>query len=90
MKFRQPTLRYRCPVEDGQPPVGTILMGNGLRVRRAYRILTATMTRSPDVNHLRFWKLQVEPMSAQAGREEIAAGVPHWSIYWNKRDRKAR
>lgn len=86
---RVPTIRYRCPLEDGPPAVGTILMGDGPRVRRAYRILNATRTKSAIVGlGVCTWKLQVEPMSAASGREEIEGGAPFWSIKWDKRERR--
>ena len=30
---REPTIRYRLPLVDGQPEIGAILMGDGPRVR---------------------------------------------------------
>jgi len=89
MRPRIPTIRYRVPLVDGHPPIGTILMGSGPRVRRAYRILTATKTKTtlPGLG-ICTWKLQVEPMSAASGRLEIEAGAPFWEICWDKRDRK--
>lgn len=88
---RVPVIRYRLPLVDGQPEIGAILMGDGPRVRRGYRILSATRTRSslPGLG-VCTWKLQVEPMSAAAARSEIDAGAPSWSIQWDKRERKQR
>jgi hypothetical protein len=84
-----PMIRYRCSVAEGQPPPGTILMGDGQRVRRAYRILGATAVRNglPMIGFVT-WKLAVEPMPAERGREEIEAGVPHWTIVWHRRAKK--
>jgi hypothetical protein len=89
MRARRPTIRYRCPATDDGPQPGIILMGDGPRVRRAYRVLSASRAKSAIVG-LDFitWKLQVEPMSAERGREEIAAGIPWWCIHWDKRERK--
>lgn len=88
-RHRIPTLRYRAPFIDGAPPVGAIVMGNGPRVRRAYRILLATKTKSSLVGlGVCTWKLLVEPMSAAAGRDEIDAGAPHWEIVWDKREKR--
>lgn len=86
---RQPIIRYRLPLVDGTPEIGAILMGDGPRVRRAYRILSATRTKSALVGlGVVTWKLIVEPMSAVAGREEIDSGVPGWSLQWDKRSRR--
>lgn len=86
---RVPTLRYRSPLEDGSPPIGTILMDDGPRVRRAYRILNVVKTKTtlPGLG-VCTWKLQVEPMSAASGRTEIEAGAPYWCIKWDKRRAK--
>lgn len=87
---RIPTLRYRTPAADGPPPVGAILMGDGPKVRRGYRILTATRTKSSSLIGLGVctWKLLVEPMGAETARREIEAGAPHWSLVWDKRRQK--
>jgi len=86
---RIPTLRYRVPLIDGAPPVGAIVMGEGPRVRRAYRIMLATRTKSALIGlGVVTWKLRVESMSAASGRDEIEAGAPHWPIVWDKRRRK--
>jgi len=91
VKPRTPRLSYRCPACDGPPAPGTIVMGLGPRVRRAYRVLNARRVRSKIVGlGVVTWKIDVERMSAEAGREEIALGAPHWGIVWDKRNRKAR
>jgi hypothetical protein len=61
-------------------------MGEGARVRRAYRVLGAGQTRNGLIA-LDFvtWNIIVEPMSAASGREQIAAGIPHWDIVWDSR-----
>ncbi len=88
---RVPTISYRCPAEEGAPSPGIILMGDGPRVRRAYRVLSARRTKSAVVGlGIVTWKLRVEPMSAAAGRDEIDAGVPWWHIHWDRRDRRSR
>lgn len=86
---RQPTIRYRCPTTEDAPTIGIILMGDGPRVRRAYRVLSVRRARSGALA-LGFvtWRLAVEPMSAERGREEIAAGVPGWNIVWDHRNRR--
>jgi hypothetical protein len=87
---RAPTIRYRCPATDGEPFPGLILMGDGPRVRRAYRVLSTRRSKSGlAALGIVTWKLTVEPMSAAAGREEIATGVPAWSIKWDSRKRAA-
>ena len=69
-------------------------MGLGPRVRRAYRVLNARRVKSSVWRRAGLgvvtWKIDVERMSAEAGREEIALGAPHWGIVWDKRNRKAR
>lgn len=86
---RKRTLAYRMPALDGPPPPGVILMGEGPRIRRAYRILSATKVQSHLVGlGTVTWKLAVEPMSAAAGREEIDAGTPWWTIRWDKREKR--
>jgi hypothetical protein len=86
-----PTIRYRCPAAEGGPSPGVILMGDGPRVRRAYRVLSAARTKSAIVGFgVVTWKLRVEAMSVAAGRDEIAAGVPWWCIYWDRRERRTR
>jgi hypothetical protein len=83
---RAPIIRYRCHSTEDAPSPGTILMGEGKRVRRAYRILSATRTRnSAPMLGAVTWKLSVEPMSAAKGREEIDAGHPWWPIVWDRR-----
>lgn len=89
-----PVIRYRLPADCGPVPIGAILMGTGPRVRRAYRILSAQQVRPGWFRHDGCggyevtWKLTVEPMSAEAGRAEIAAGMPHRSIVWDKREKR--
>lgn len=86
-----PTISYRCPIEYGAPLMGTIVMGRGPRTRCAYRVLGARKVRSAVVAiGVVTWKLAVERMSAAAGREEIDAGAPFWSIKWDKRRKRAR
>lgn len=88
---RVPSIRYRCPAVDGAPLPGTIIMGDGPCVRRAYRVLSADRTQSGIAGlGVVTWRLRVEPMSAAAGREEIAAGALWWTIAWDRRDRRPR
>lgn len=84
-------LRYRCPTIQGSPLPGHIIMGDGPRIRRAYRVLGATPARGdvPALGCTR-WNLTVEPMSAAAGRLEIEAGCSWWGITWDARRRGAR
>lgn len=86
---RVPVIRYRAPLLDGTPPIGAILMGDGQRVRRAYRILNTAKTKTtlPGLG-VCTWKLQVEPMSVASGCAEIEAGAPYWRIKWDKRERR--
>lgn len=89
--MRAATIRYRVPAIEGTPSPGAILMGDGPRVRRAYRILSAISTKSRPIGlGVVTWKLKVEPMSASTGRQEIEAGTPHWSIKWDSRKRAPR
>jgi hypothetical protein len=67
---------------------GHILMGVGPRVRYAYRVLGARQANGVPALGMATWRLQVERMSAAAGREEIGHGVPFWSIKWDARRRK--
>lgn len=91
---RAPTISYRLPADELSPPIGSILMGDGPRVRRAYRILTVRQVRPGWLRHDGrggyeiTWKLAVEPMSAERGRQEIAGGTPHRTIVWDKRERR--
>jgi hypothetical protein len=64
-------------------------MGDGPRVRRGYRILSAVKgkTTLPGLG-VTTWRLHVEPMAAARARDEIDAGVPHWSIRWDARKRR--
>lgn len=87
MKTR--TIRYRAPVIDGTPMVGTILMGDGARVRRGYRILGARQSASGHpAPGLTTWRLAVEAMPKAAAMAEIEDGAPCWSIVWDRRERK--
>ena len=83
------TLRYRSPTTEGAPPVGAIMMGDGPRVRRAYRVLGAVRS-AGGIAALGFthWRVTVEPMIADRGREEINAGSPWWGLKWDKRRRR--
>lgn len=86
---RLPTICYRTPAASGPPLIGAILMGEGKRVRRAYRIISATKVKSRVVRlGVVSWKLRVEPISAAEGRDEIAAGMPWQTIQWDKRERR--
>ena len=65
-------------------------MGEGPRVRRGYRVLAIRQVRGGLVAlGCVTWKLTVEPMSAAAAREEVAAGVPLWGIEWDSRKRRS-
>lgn len=89
---RPPSISYRMPADDGPPPIGAILMGTGPRVRRAYRILTVRQVRPGWLRHDGrggyeiTWKLAVESMSAERGRQEIAEGTPDGTIVWDRRE----
>jgi hypothetical protein len=81
-------LSYRCPTVDGAPLPGTIIMGDGPRTRRAYRVLGARKARGSLIGlGVTTWAIKVEPMSATRGRDEIAAGAIGWSLVWDKRRR---
>lgn len=79
------TIRYRCPAIDGMPLPGEIVMGDGPRTRRAYRILGAKKVSGPPALGVSQWRLTIEAMSAAAGVAEIEAGARHWSIAWDAR-----
>jgi hypothetical protein len=83
---RPPTIRYRSPVAAGAPSPGDLIMGDGPRTRRAYRVLTVRKARKalPALG-CATWVLTVEPMSIARGREEHAAGTPAWTIKWDAR-----
>lgn len=89
-------ISYRCPADGEAPVPGYILMGDGPRVRRAYRVLSARAVRPGWLRddgaggYTITWKLQVEAMSAQAGRDEIALGTPWWIIHWDRRKPRSR
>jgi hypothetical protein len=82
---RVPTLRYRCPTVDGPPQIGTILMGEGPRVRRGYRVLSAVRGKGIAALGVVTWRLHVERMSRERAQGEIDAGTPYWNIVWDKR-----
>jgi hypothetical protein len=66
-------------------------MGDGPRVRRAYRVLGATQVRGGQIAlGCVTWNINAEPMSATSAREEIAAGITHWGIIWDSRKPKTR
>jgi hypothetical protein len=84
-------IQYRCPIEEENPEPGHILMGNGPRVRRAYRVLGVRQSRGGRVAlGCSTWVLTVESLSAETGRREILAGHPHWGIKWDARKKGAR
>lgn len=82
-------IRYRCQATLGAPLPGSIVMGTSDRVRRAFRVLGARRVEGMAALGVATWRLAVEPMSADAGRAEIAAGAPFWSIRWDRRGRAA-
>lgn len=86
--MRSRTLRYRSPTIDGPPLIGGILMRDGPRVRRGYRILAASKakSRAPGLGTV-MWRLHVEPMSAARAKQEVEAGVPRWSMRWDRKRR---
>ena len=86
---KTPSIRYRCPATWEAPTPGLILMGIGPRVRRAYRVLSATRCRGQAALGIATWRIHVEPMGAGRGREEIAAGSPTWELCWDRRQRRA-
>jgi hypothetical protein len=86
---KPPSIRYRCPAAEGSPMPGHILMGTGPRVRRAYRVLSATRCKGQPALGIATWRLTVEPMSAERGREATAEGTPTWGLYWDRRERKS-
>lgn len=70
---------------------GHILMGEGPRIRRAYRVLGAKKATGGLIAlGCATWRLTVEPMSAAAGREEVEAGAPLWGMRWDVRKKGAR
>lgn len=87
--MRDQIIRYRCPATWEPPQTGLIMMGDGPRVRRAYRVLSTRRAKNcmPMMGFVT-WRIAVEPMSAVRGREEIAAGTPHWPIRWDSRTRR--
>jgi hypothetical protein len=88
MRSSTPSIRYRTPAADGPPLPGTILMGDGPRVRRAYRVLGAVRCRGCPALGIATYRLQVERMSAARGLEEVAAGAERWLIRWDSRERR--
>lgn len=87
--MKPPAIRYRCPAAHGAPAPGHIIMGDGPRTRRAYRVLSLRRAKGQAALGVATWRVAVEPMSAAAGRSEIEAGTPHWSIKWDNRSRRA-
>lgn len=84
-----PTIRYRSPTTEGAPPPGCILMGDGPRVRRGYRVLSAKAGKSGIAGlGVTTWKLHVEPMAKARALAEVEAGAPWWNIVWDRRDRR--
>jgi len=84
-------IRYRVPTIEGAPLPGSIIMGDGPRVRRAYRVLGAKASRGGLVAlGCTTWSLTVESLSADAGRAEIANGCQSWGIVWDSRKKGAR
>jgi hypothetical protein len=65
-----------------------ILMGEGPRVRRAYRVIEARRVKGIAALGIATWSIAVEPMSAAAGRAERDAGAVVWSIQWDRRARR--
>lgn len=83
------TLRYRAPLADGPPPVGAILMGDGPRTRRGYRILGVRKSKSSQpALGVTTWRLTVESMPKERAMEDVDAGVPWWSLVWDSRERR--
>lgn len=62
-------------------------MGTSPRTRRAYRVLDARRTKGMAALGIVTWRISVEPISADAGRAEIAAGAHFWSLVWDHRKR---
>lgn len=85
-----PTIRYRCATHEGSPLPGHIIMGDGPRVRRAYRVLSIRKTKALPGLGTTTWCISVEPMSAAAGRTEIDEGTPSWGIQWDSRKPRQR
>ena len=81
-------LRYRVPHSMGIPPIGGVIMGEGPRVRRAYRILSVAkvQSRTPHLDCVHY-RIAAESMSAERGRQEVVAGCPRWTIVWDRRKR---
>ena len=67
---------------------GHIVIGDGPRVRTAYRVLSVTKARSkmPGLG-VSTYRLMVETMSAVAGRQEIELLGCYWSLVWDRRPR---
>jgi hypothetical protein len=63
-------------------------MGDGPRVRRGYRVLSATAGSSGIAGlGVTTWKLHVEPMAKVRALAEVEAGAPWWNIVWDRRER---
>ncbi len=91
MAGRQRTIRYRCPTAHGGPMPGHIIMGDGSRVRRGYRVLGAVAVRGSEPSLGKTtWRLTVEPMNVAAAVSEIAEGSRRWTIVWDRRRRAER
>lgn len=86
---RSKTIRYRCAVASGGPMPGSIVMGDGPRVKRAYLVLSSRRTGGTPALGMATFLLTVESMSASAGREKLAEGYPRWNIVWFSRRRNA-
>ena len=90
--FRQAsTIRFRVPTEDGALLPGHIVMGDGPRTRRAYRVFSARTSRGGAATlGCVTWILSVEFLSAEAGRSEVKSGCRLWGIEWDSRKPKVQ
>ena len=86
--MKQPSIRYRCPATWHAPSPGLILIGSGSRVRRAYRVLSAARCKGQPALGFVTYRLAVESMSAERGRQEIAEGALAWELCWDRRERR--
>lgn len=82
---RPPQIRYRCPTDCGAPTPGSIIIGDGPRIRRAYRVLSAILADADRQAGISTWRILVEPMSVATGRMEIATGCPRWIFTRDRR-----
>jgi hypothetical protein len=64
-------------------------MGTGPRVRRAYRVLSVAQGKGSLEHRTAVYRIAVEPMSAERGREAIAEGTPTWELCWDRRQRRS-